>query len=827
MKKIFAITLFFILSLSKGFAQNIDSLKLALKNAKHDTTRVKILSELTQVCETEDILTYNEPCLKLCEKNLQNSKLASVQKLFFKKHLADALNTVGFIYNNQSDNHKALEYYSKSLKIQEEIKNNEGIATSLNNIGLIYDNQGDAQKALEYYHKSLKIQNLINDKQGIATSLNNIGFVYYNQGDDQKALEYYHKSLKIDEELKNKQGISSTFNNIGLIYDNQGNIPKALEYHHKSLKIKEEINDKQGVANSLNNIGLIYDNQGETQKALEYYHKCLKITEETNDKQGIAISLNNIGTIYDDQGDNTKALEYHLKSLKIREEINDKRGIANSLNNIGFIYDIQGDVPKALEYYHKSLKIDEELKNKKGVVISLVNISDAMLLQGQVDVALDYAKRSITIAKELGYPEQIKQAATNLKKIYQKQNKFKEAFEMFELEILMRDSINNAETKKASIRKQFQYQYEKKAAADSVKNAEEQKVKNAQLSAQTAQIKQERIQRYALFSGLILVIAFSGFVYNRFRLSQRQKKIIELQKNEVDNAYEMLHEKNKEITDSITYAKRLQQAILPPTEFIKTNFPESFILYKPKDIVAGDFYWAEKIDDLFFIAAADCTGHGVPGAMVSVVCSNALNRSVNEFGLTNTGKILDKTRELVIQTFEKSNEEVKDGMDISLLCIDKRNQKVFWSGANNPLWFTQNTVTSSYSNPAVTSSEVEKSTDSSLDSARPDNNLASATLIEIKADKQPVGKSYELKPFTSKEIEYKSNTIFYLFTDGLADQFGGPKGKKFKYKQFEEILISIKDKTMQEQSEFINNKFEEWKGDLEQVDDVCVIGIKI
>jgi serine phosphatase RsbU (regulator of sigma subunit) len=178
--------------------------------------------------------------------------------------------------------------------------------------------------------------------------------------------------------------------------------------------------------------------------------------------------------------------------------------------------------------------------------------------------------------------------------------------------------------------------------------------------------------------------------------------------------------------------------------------------------------------------------------MVSVVCSIALNRTVNEFGVTDTGKILDKTRELVIDTFTKSNTEVKDGMDISLLCIDKQNQKIFWSGANNPLWYIH------------------------------DNELK-----EIKADKQPIGKTDNPKPFTTHQLKYKENTTFYLFTDGLADQFGGPKGKKFKYKQFGELLIEINNKAMQEQSTIINEKFETWKNELEQVDDVCVIGIKI
>ena len=308
---------------------------------------------------------------------------------------------------------------------------------------------------------------------------------------------------------------------------------------------------------------------------------------------------------------------------------------------------------------------------------------------------------------------------------------------------------------------------------------------------------------------------------------------LQLEKNNVEEQKRIIEEKQKEILDSIHYAKRLQEAILPPLKFIDEHVPNNFVLYQPKDVVAGDFYWAETKDNKFFIAAADCTGHGVPGAMVSVVCSNALNRTVNEFGITDTGKILDKTRELVLETFAKGNAEVKDGMDISLLCIDKQINKAFWSGANNPLWYVQSSVTSSEVEKSidaglevpvktVTSSEVEKSTSSGLDSARPDIQL-----IEIKADKQPIGKSDYAKPFTTHEIALQEGMLFYLFTDGFADQFGGPKGKKFKYKQLEELLLANANKNMSDQHEILSQQFALWKGDLEQVDDVCVIGVKV
>ncbi|HVA97897.1 MAG TPA: GAF domain-containing protein [Bacteroidia bacterium] len=253
-----------------------------------------------------------------------------------------------------------------------------------------------------------------------------------------------------------------------------------------------------------------------------------------------------------------------------------------------------------------------------------------------------------------------------------------------------------------------------------------------------------------------------------------------------------IEQKNKDITDSINYAKRIQQAILPSDEQFRSYFPDSFILFKPKDIVAGDFYWMQEINNTIFVAAADCTGHGVPGAMVSVVCSNALNRAVKEFHLTDTGKILDKVTDLILETFEKSTTDVKDGMDISLLAINKKTKQIKWSGAYNVLWYFQNNK-----------------------------------LHEIKADKQPIGKSDHRNPFTTHKITYHPGTIFYLFTDGYADQFGGPNGKKFKYKQLEGKVLDNSNKDLNIQKRFLNKIFEKWKGNLEQVDDVTILGIRI
>jgi ligand-binding sensor domain-containing protein/serine phosphatase RsbU (regulator of sigma subunit) len=297
---------------------------------------------------------------------------------------------------------------------------------------------------------------------------------------------------------------------------------------------------------------------------------------------------------------------------------------------------------------------------------------------------------------------------------------------------------------------------------------------------------------FVVSSGLFLYIKL------RERKLRQEKKILEEKvverTEEVVKQKHIVEEKQKEIMDSISYAKRLQEAILPPQEFLNKNLLHNFVLYLPKDIVAGDFYWSEKIGDDFYIAAADSTGHGVPGAMVSVVCSNALNRAVKEFGLRITGEILDKTRELVIETFEKSESEVKDGMDISLLRIKKLSNgdnEIQWSGAYNALWYFE------------------------------DDKFK-----EIKANKQPIGKHSDPMPFTSHSISLSATATMYLFSDGYADQFS-PRDKKLMTKKFKEILGSIQNLSISEQGEFLKKHHLEWKGDMEQTDDVLVIGIKV
>ena len=287
------------------------------------------------------------------------------------------------------------------------------------------------------------------------------------------------------------------------------------------------------------------------------------------------------------------------------------------------------------------------------------------------------------------------------------------------------------------------------------------------------------------------LLFFAGYAVNRYvKKNNAFKKALEKAKQETD-------EKNREITDSIVYAQRIQEAILPDIDIMQQYLQDSFILYKPKDIVAGDFYWTVKTNEAVFFAVADCTGHGVPGAMVSVVCNNALNRSVREFGLTKPAQILEKCRELVIETFSSGHHDVPDGMDIALVAMrfDQDSSEgvlIEYAGANSSLYIMNN-----------------------------------GEISEIKGDMQPIGKYQLQSPFTNHEVLLEKGNTIYLFSDGLADQFGGPSGKKFKYKAFQDLLVANSANTMELQKRNIDFAFESWRGDLEQVDDVCVIGVRI
>ena len=789
-------------SVSPEIQKQIDSLNLIINdpNSK-DTTLALAYLELAFQSRGSKMDTIVAMCIRakeIAEKGLELKPEAAVRSTFLTC-LAGALNNIGYFNNIDGEAKKALENYEASLQIHDEIGDRHGAAACLINIGKIYENQGSNEKGLTHYRKALKIQEEINDKAGMATSLNNIGYIYYVTGDIEKGLDYWKQSLKIRREIEDKYGEAMSLYNIGFVYKNKADITKALEYWIKGLKIREELGNKRDIAQSLNGIGLIYRDLKDYNMAIEYNNRSLKLRLEIGDKRGIAISYNNLAVNNINLGHSEIGMDYYHKSLKIEEELGNKRGIAYGLNNIAYVYDTQGDWEKALKYNLMALKMKEEINDKQSIVTSLHNIGWLYFKRGKTLKAKTYTAKSLVMARELGFPDEIKSAAEVMSKIFKKEKNWREALKMYELFIQMRDSIQNERNEKATIKQNMQYEYDKKAATDSIKAAEQKKVLDAQIIAQEAKISQEKMLKYSLFGGFGLVLLFSIFIVNRLFVTRKQKEEIEIknltlnEKNEeIAFQKEQVEDKNKQILDSIIYAERIQSAILPPISLVKEYLKNSFVLYKPKDIVAGDFYWLEKAGDDIFFSAADCTGHGVPGAMMSVMCSNALTKCVKELELESPALILDETSKIIEGRFERSEQLVLDGMDLALCKLNVKTKKMQYAGANNPLWVFR---------------EEE--------------------LIEIKPDKQPIGQYEFRKPYTNHSIELKTGDTVYIFSDGYIDQFGGDRGKKYKAKSFKKLLKSIQKDSIEKQKELINQAFDEWKGELEQVDDVCVIGVKI
>jgi tetratricopeptide (TPR) repeat protein/serine phosphatase RsbU (regulator of sigma subunit) len=707
-------------------------------------------------------------------------------RIFQEKERSDyegkAYNLIGLIHHDQGQYAEALEAFQKALTIRERIADQQGIAICYNNIGIIHANQGRYAEALESYRKALAIYERIGDQQGIADCYNNIGIIHKTQGRYAEALESHQKALAIRERIGDQQGIASSYNNIGNIHRAQGRYAEALESYQKALTIRERIGDQQGIATSYNNIGIIHEAQGRYAEALEAYQKALTIHERIGDQQGIAFCYNNIGIIHKAQGRYAEALEAYQKALTIHERIGDQQGIAFCYNNIGNIHYDQGRYAEALEAYQKALAIAQSLQLQD-------DLDDIYLHLAQTDSAL---------------------AASGLTHLW------KSAYLHHRLHTAYKDSVRNEESIRKQAQLESQYEYDKKIAL-----LKAQQEKERALAA--AQLRQRETQRNLslLALGIALIgLATFAILYRKIR---QQRDLIQKQSDEIQqknlaleqyNAElkstnqaleesnriiqqqaETLSEKNEEILDSIRYAERIQRAILPSAEKWQRLLPESFLFYKPRDIVAGDFYWLEETERYIFLGVADATGHGVPGAFVSIVCANALHKAVLEEGLESPAQILWRVREVVVSQLTQAGEKVKDGMDIALIRFAKGDwSRAVFAGANRPLWI-----------------------------------VSAEGLLEVAGTRQPIGYVEEPKPFEEVELMLGSRApaMVYAFTDGIVDQMGGPKGRKLLPKGLREWLLSLWSQPVAKQAERLTALFETWRGDRPQIDDVTIVGVRV
>lgn len=682
-------------------------------------------------------------------------------------------------YRKSGEHENGLKYCNKAISLASSIRIDnktgwlKGISASYFQKGYIHESTYNFREALTNYFAALKMSNLIMDSSGSSAIYFRIGTLYSLQSNYSEALKNHLLSLEQRKKAGDKQGQAESYNAIGTVYFYLSDYSEALKNYLSALRLAEETNNKRCMAKAYNNIANIHQLQNNFSEALKNYFSSIKINKGLNEQSGTAICYLNVGKIYDTQGDYEEALKSYSTTLQIGKETKNKQLIATTYNNIGDIYVKQHKYPEAVENFTTAIKIFEESNDKYSLAASLINISEVQLSLHKLTEANNLVNESLKISREIGSKEFIMNGYKQLTIIDSLQKNWKAAYEHYSLYTIYKDSIDNEMTRKKTMQSTLTYEFEKKASAEKA----EQEKKDAVTAANK---KKQQLILLLVCCVLILVFLFAGLILRSLRITRKQKIIIE--------------EKNKDIIDSINYAKRIQDALLKNEAYIGENLPKYFIFYKPKDIVSGDFYWSIEKQGYWYLAVADCTGHGVPGGFMSMLGIAFLNEITANAQLLSPSEILDQLRDKIVKELgqnEKVN-QTKDGMDISLVRFHLQTKELQWAGANNSLYFIQNDE-----------------------------------LKEIKPDKQPIGYHPDMQPFTNHILQPEGGAMFYLLTDGYADQFGGTKGKKFMQKNLKGLLQSIHSQSVYEQKEIVARTFDLWKKDLSQVDDVCIVGVKI
>jgi serine phosphatase RsbU (regulator of sigma subunit) len=649
----------------------------------------------------------------------------------------------GLIYTNIDSAERVL----KSALNEPYIKGNKRYLTVLNRLaGNMYYSMGDYTKELFHQKESLRLAEEVGDDNYKAMALGNMGILYDALGNYAKSLDYQFKALKLFEKTKNKKGIANTKNNIGIVYARVDNFKLANTFFVECLEIYKDLRDSFAVTNALNNLAQNYTVMRDYKKAEFYIQQNMKFAGLHNILT-LSMIYSNLAEIKSEQGLSDEAIDLYKRSLAFKQELKSPNGIATVSSRLGSVYSDKKDFAKGLRY----LNYADSIYSSMGDTVKLCDLylRKHYLYQemGNTKLALDYyVKYHEFYLHQVSVREYDK--IYNLKTNFELDEQEKELNEKARLEKVRFETIANEEAKR----------------------------KNLIIG--------------SVIAGLILVFVFLVIVYNRFKVTRTQNQIIEEQKRIVEEQKHVVEEKQKEIIDSINYAKRIQYTLLAHADFLKENLPAHFVYFHPKDIVSGDFYWAAKRDNKFYLAVCDSTGHGVPGAFMSLLNIGFLSEAINEKGMEEPGEVLDYVRERLITNISKEGQQ--DGFDGILICMDTESNQIRYAAANNA--------------PLL---------------------VRDGAYAELAADRMPVGIGERKECFKTYVIEKQAGDLLFLYTDGYADQFGGPKGKKFKYKALNELLLKHAQKQPSEQKAILSEEFENWRGSLEQIDDVCVIGIRL
>ena len=609
-----------------------------------------------------------------------------------------------------------------------------------------------------------------------ARAISGLGVIQRRFANYTEALEFYHESLSISEVLEDPGLKSTTYFNLSTLYRKLDSIPTALEYQYKCLAIRHA-NDykKEGLMNCYNALGILHRRSNNLDSAVYYYEQALELNLELKNAENTAQSYANLGVVRSREGAYNDAIIYFRKSLKIAEENN----LEHPAHNMHL------SLCKQFEYLARESKSPVEA-------------------QSLLDSAIAHGRYAFKSFEKSGRRAHLYKAALSLSKIFERRGELDSALAYHRTYAKIKNAlINEDENKKFALLQQ-------KSTFDEIQREREAQEAKAQIERDEEAKRDALVRNYLLGLGALLLI-LAIVLFRAYRGKSKSNEQLARQKEQIEEQKELVEEKNQEIVDSINYAKRLQDAILPSSEVLKHWFQESSVLYLPKDIVAGDFYWVETVDDELYFAVGDCTGHGVPGAMLTVVCSTALHQSVNEHGLRSPARILDKVTDIVTSRFRSTEDgqEVKDGMDIALCKYDSKSKTVTFAGAKNPLYISTRL-----------GAEIPE-----LAVVKVSNDIRQ--LLEIKGSRQPVGHVAEREPFTEFSYECESGDSLFLFTDGMPDQFGGENGKKMKYKPFKQMLLESEKGDLTACAAQLEARLVKWRGELEQVDDVCVMSIRI
>ncbi len=601
----------------------------------------------------------------------------------------------------------------------------------------------------------------------------------YSTVNPQKAAEICEQEFALAKKLNIPSLLVIANVSQSTIFTTQSNLDAALEKGLEALNMAEKLKDANLRAISLNCIGFVYQKLRDHKSAMTFLWRALAFKDQISDGRILGNVLNNLGNSLYNQKQYDSAMYYFEEALKVRSAIGDLRGVSYCYNNMGNVLIEKKNSGKALEYYLKSLRIKEQIGERKGVASAHINIAAVYLELKSFDQAIEYAERGIKYASDIGAKDFLIDAYQTAAEAYKGAGNYSKSTQCLEKLIAVKDSVFNANT--------FSKIAEIQTKHETDKQQQQLELQRAQLDSQDAKIGKQNIMIIGAIVGLVLLIGFVIMFYRNYS----QKRITSEKLAETNL---IIERKNKDITDSIKYALRIQKAILPERTIISNTIPESFIYYNPRDIVSGDFYWFHRAGDVMIIASADCTGHGVPGAFMSMICVQLLNQVITDSNITAPEQALQALDVGVKKALQqKGLDATTDGMDIAIAAIHLNKKKIQFAGAFRPLYVYR------------------------------DNRL-----IEYAANKFTIGGYVDRdKVFRGHEIKYQEGDCIYLFTDGFADQFGGASGKKFMLRNFKNLLTRIGSKSLKEQSSILEETFQSWKGQFEQVDDILVMGLRV